>query len=61
METLGIASEHEHKQQPLNDHEDDPCLTIVKRFQSRPSVVRIKSSVNSTINFSSGKSQSKKC
>ena len=49
-ETLGIASEHE--QEPLNDHEDDPCLTIVKRFQSHPSVLRIKSSVKSAINFS---------
>ncbi len=51
-ETLGIASENEHEQEPLNDHEEDPCLTIVKRFQSHPSVLRIKSSVNSTINFS---------
>ena len=49
-ETLGIASEHE--QEPLNDHEDDPCLTIVKRFQSHPSVLRIKSSVKSTTKFS---------
>ena len=49
-ETLGIASEHE--QEPLNDHEDDPCLKTVKRFQSHPSVLRIKSSVKSTINFS---------
>ena len=49
-ETLGIAIGHE--QEPLNDHEDDPCLTIVKRFQSHPSVLRIKSSVKSTINFS---------
>ena len=29
-ETLGIASEHE--QEPLNDHDDDSCLTFVKRF-----------------------------
>ena len=49
-ETLGIASEHE--QEPLNDQEDNPCLTFVKRFQSHPSVLRIKSSVKSTINFS---------
>ena len=49
-ETLGIASEHE--QEPLNDHDDDSCLTFVKRFQSHPSVLRIKSSVKSTINFS---------
>ena len=49
-ETLGIASEHE--QEPLNDQEDDPCLTLVKRIQSHPSVLRIKSSVKSTINFS---------
>ena len=49
-ETLGIADEHEQK--PLNDHEDDPCLTIIKRFQSHPSVLKIKSSVKSTITFS---------
>ena len=49
-ETLGIASEHE--QEPLNDHDDDSCLTFVKRFQSHPNVLRIKSSVKSTINFS---------
>ena len=36
----------------MNDHDDDSCLTFVKRFQSHPSVVRIKSSVKSTINFS---------
>ena len=47
METLGIADEHD--QEPLNDHEDNPCLTIVKRFQSHPSVFKITSSVKSTI------------
>ena len=49
-ETLVIAGEHE--QEPLNDHEDDSCLTFVKRFQPHPSVLRINSSVKSTINFS---------
>ena len=47
---MGITSEHE--QEPLNDYDDDSCLTFVRRFQSHPSVLRIKSSVKSTINFS---------
>ena len=49
-ETLGIADEH--RQEPLNDHMDDPCLRTVKRFQEHPSIHKIKSSVKSTINFS---------
>ena len=49
-ETLGIASEHE--QEPLNDHDNDYYLSFVKRFQSHPSVLKIKSSVKRTINFS---------
>ena len=49
-ETLGIADED--GQQPLNDHKDEPCLTILKRFQSHPSVLKINSSVKSAINFS---------
>ena len=36
----------------MNDQEDDLCLTFVKRFQSHPSVLRIKPSVKSSINFS---------
>ena len=52
-ETLGIADEYE--QEPLNDNEDDPCLTSVKRFQSHPRVLKIKSSVKSAINFSFGR------
>ena len=36
----------------MNDHDDDSCLTFVKRFQVHLSVLRIKSSVKSTINFS---------
>ena len=49
-ETLGVADEH--RQEPLNDHMDDPCLRTVKRFQEHPSIHKIKSSVKSTINFS---------
>ena len=36
-ETLSIVDERE--QEPLNDYQDDSCLTIVKRFQSHPSVL----------------------
>ena len=49
-ETLGVADEH--RQEPLNDHMDDPCLRTVKHFQEHPSIHKIKSSVKSTINFS---------
>ena len=47
---MGVADEH--RQEPLNDHMDDPCLRTVKRFQEHPSIHKIKSSVKSTINFS---------
>ena len=47
---LGIANKN--KQEPLNDHEDYPCLAIVERFKSHSSILKIKWSVDSTINFS---------
>ena len=36
----------------MNNHEEDTCLAIFERFQTHPSILKHKSSVNSTINLS---------
>ena len=44
-----------HEQGPLNDHMDNTSLAIVERLETYPGILKIESSVDSTINFSFGK------
>ena len=48
-ESLDITNIHE--QEPLNDHMDNTSLAIVERFETHPSILKIKSSVNNIINY----------
>ena len=41
-----------HEQEPLDGHMGDNSLAIVERYGTHPSIIKIKSSVNNTINFS---------
>ena len=46
-----------HVQEPLNDHVDDTSLAIMECFGAHPSILKMKSSVNSTIKFHLERSQ----
>ena len=40
-----------HAQEHFNDHIDDTNLAIVERFRTHPSILKIKSSIDNTIDF----------
>ena len=41
-----------HEQEPLNDHMGGTSLTIVQRYETHPSIIKLKSSASNTIHVS---------